>query len=163
MVLGQPTQPKKIHCRVRWPSNVLRVHNPESICLLDGRQPLHHTGMYDDKINSIKHYMSEHDCSWLYCTRWSADGCFKLKNWERGVEDVDFDTGGAYFVEENRYRRFLHDTCNDLVDQVSDMNRNGCALISVQSGLHMWIHTSGYISSLDKGCERVSGDRSGSH
>jgi hypothetical protein len=119
MVLGQLIQCKTIHLREHWPSNVPRVHNPESTCLLDGRQLPSPTGMYCELACGNIHDMINYNSSWLYCTRWSADRCFKLKNWERGVKDVDFDTGGAYFVDENRYRRFLHDTRNDVVDQVS--------------------------------------------
>jgi hypothetical protein len=49
-------------------------------------------------------------CRYLNITRLSADGCFKLKQRERGIDDVEMDTGGSYFVEETRYRKFLDDT-----------------------------------------------------
>jgi hypothetical protein len=47
---------------------------------------------------------------WLYRTRLSVDGCFKLKQRERGIHDADIDSGAAYFVNEAEYRQYLKDT-----------------------------------------------------
>jgi hypothetical protein len=59
------------------------------------------------------HYLCHHltlPYSFLERMRLSIDGCFKMKQRERGITDTDMDTGGAYFVEDTRYRQYLKET-----------------------------------------------------
>jgi hypothetical protein len=73
--------------------------------------------------------------SYLHITRLSADGCFKMKQRERGIEDVEMDTGGSYIVEENRYRRFLDDTQSMPKEEVSN-DIASCDLVTLSEDLN---------------------------
>jgi hypothetical protein len=57
------------------------------------------------------------------------------------VKDVEYDSGSAYFVEEDRYRKFLDDTRQLNTDQVRYITIVYYQLFNNRSGPHMWVHT----------------------